>query len=100
VGLKGGSLPAGWRMKVSYISEGVSLVVGPIKSVDVDGRGQFVIEGLMQGTYRLHLDVLSSSPDGEYTVKSNAAVQIVTVAGEGRHEVTLVVDLPRKEGEK
>src|SRR5262245_501620 len=100
VELKGGSLPAGWRMKVSYIREGGSLVVGPIKYVDVDGRGQFVIEGLMQGTYRLHLDVLSSSPDGEYTVKSNAAVQIVTVAGEGRHEVTLVVDLPAKEKDR
>jgi hypothetical protein len=98
--VKGGSLPAGARLRVSYRLEGGSVTGQPIKPVEVDGRGQFVIEGLVQGTYKLFLNVLSSTPADEDTIKRTAVAQIVTVAGEGRHEVTLVVDLTRKEGEK
>ena len=53
--VKGGSLPAGARLSVGYRPEGGRVRGQPSKSVEVDGRGQFVIEGLSQGTYKLFL---------------------------------------------
>src|SRR5262245_41557928 len=95
--VKGGSLPAGARLGVSYRPEGGRVRGQPTKSVEVDGRGQFVIEGLAQGTYKLFFGII---PAGARMNDVHRVEQIVTVAGEGRHEVTLVVDLTRKEGEK
>jgi protocatechuate 3,4-dioxygenase beta subunit len=93
VEVKSGSLPAGVRMKVKYRREGGSAAVELPKSTEVDGRGQFLFEGLTQGTYRLSLDFPSGS--GDYYLPT--VEQIVTVAGEGRHEVTFIVDLASKE---
>ena len=92
VEVKGGSLPADVRMKAYYRRIGASLAFESPKSIEVDGRGQFLFEGLTQGTYRLFLD-FPSGAGGDYlpTVE-----QDVTVAGEGRHEVTFVVDLASK----
>jgi protocatechuate 3,4-dioxygenase beta subunit len=95
VEVKGGSMPA--RMQVSCRREGGSATVEPIKLTEVDGRGQFVIENLTQGTYKLFLDVY---PYRENAIKLPTIDQIVTVAGEGRHEVTFIVDLASKEGDK
>jgi hypothetical protein len=95
--VKGGSLSAGARLRLSYRLEGGRVTGQPIKPVEVDGRGQFVIEGLLQGTYKL---LLSFIPAGANMNDMRRVEQIVTVAGEGRHDVTLVVDLTRKEGEK
>ena len=92
VEVKGGSMPA--RMQVSCRREGGSATLEPIKLIEVDGRGQFVIENLTQGTYKLFLDVY---PYSENAIKLPTIDQIVTVAGEGRHEVTFVVDLASKE---
>jgi protocatechuate 3,4-dioxygenase beta subunit len=96
VEVKGGTLPAVARMKVNYRREGGSLAFEAPKSVEVDGRGQFLIEGLTQGTYRLSLD-FPIVPGAFYlpTVE-----QIVTVAGEGRHEITFIVDLASKKRDK
>jgi protocatechuate 3,4-dioxygenase beta subunit len=95
VEVKGGSMPA--RMNVSCRREGGSATAEPIKFTEVDGRGQFVIENLTQGTYKLFLDVY---PYRENAIKLPTIDQIVTVAGEGRHEVTFIVDLASKEGDK
>ncbi len=92
VEVKGGSLSA--RMSVSYRREGGSATVEPIKYTEVDGRGQFFIENLTQGTYKLFLDIY---PYSENAIKLPTIDQIVTVAGEGRHEVTFIVDLAAKE---
>jgi protocatechuate 3,4-dioxygenase beta subunit len=93
VEVKGGSLPADVRMKVYYRRLGASLAFEAPKSIEVDGRGQFLFEGLTQGTYRLFLDFPSGA--GGYYLPT--VEQDVTVAGEGRHEVTFVVDLASKE---
>jgi carboxypeptidase family protein len=93
VEVKGGSPPAGARMKVRYRREGSSATVDVPKSIEVDGRGQFLIEGLTQGTYKLFLDFPSVA--GAFYLPT--VEQVVTVAGEGRHEVTFVVDLAAKE---
>jgi Carboxypeptidase regulatory-like domain len=92
VEVKGGSLPA--RMNVSYRREGGSATAEPIKFTEVDGRGQFVIENLARGTYKLFLDVY---PYRENAIKLPTIDQIVTVAGDGRHEVTFIVDLASEE---
>jgi protocatechuate 3,4-dioxygenase beta subunit len=97
VEVRGGSLQAGARMTVSYRREGGSATVEPIKIVEVDGRGQFLIENLTQGTYKLFLDVY---PNSENAVKLPTIDQIVNVAGEGRHEVTFFVDLDAKEKDR
>jgi hypothetical protein len=81
-------------MSVGCRREGGSARAEPIKFTEVDGRGQFVIENLTQGTYKLFLDVY---PYSENAIKLPTIDQIVTVAGEGRHEVTFVVDLASKE---
>ena len=98
VEVKGGSsLPAGARMKVSYRREGDSANLDAIKVVEVDGRGQFFIEGLTQGTYKLSLNVV---PVSENAVKPSRVEQVVSVAGEGRHEVTFIVDPEAKEKDR
>jgi len=93
VEVKGGSLPADVRMKAYYRRVGASLAFESPKSIEVDGRGQFHFEGLTQGTYRLFLDFISGA--GGYYLPT--VEQDVTVAGEGRHEVTFIVDLTSKE---
>jgi protocatechuate 3,4-dioxygenase beta subunit len=98
VEVKGGSsLPAGARMKVNYRREGDSANLEAGKVVEVDGRGQFLIEGLTQGTYKLSLNVV---PASENAVKLPRVEQTVSVAGEGRHEVTFVVDPEAKEKDR
>ncbi len=98
VEVKGGaSLPAGAHMKVSYRREGDSANLEAGKVVEVDGRGQFVIEGLTQGTYKLSLNVI---PATENAVKPPRVEQVVSVAGDGRHEVTFVVDPEAKEKDR
>ena len=97
VEVKGGSLPVGARLKVSYRPEGEDFPIQGIKTADVDGRGQFLIEGLFQRTYKLFVDVIPAGPN---TYEMHKAEQLVTVAGAGRNEVTLVVDLTPKDGDK
>jgi hypothetical protein len=84
-------------MKVNYRREGDSANLEAGKVVEVDGRGQFLIEGLTQGTYKLSLNVV---PASENAVKLPRVEQTVSVAGEGRHEVTFVVDPEAKEKDR
>ncbi|HEU0178289.1 MAG TPA: carboxypeptidase-like regulatory domain-containing protein [Blastocatellia bacterium] len=94
VEVKGGTLAAGARINVSYRREGGIATIEPIKVIEADARGQFVIENLTQGTYKLSLNIF---PFSENATKLPAVDQIVTVTGEGRHEVTFIVDLASKE---
>lgn len=95
VEVKGGALPPGARLEVNVWRQG-EVVIGQQNisiSAEVDGRGQFVIEGLSQGIYKLVLTC-------ENIFNLLRVEQMVTIAGEGRHEVTLVVDLTPKERDK
>ena len=100
VEVRGGTLAAGARMRMSYSPEGVDGANHSIRLVDVDRRGQFVIEDLTQGTYKLYLDVYGPSTAGADSIKLNSVERLVTVAGEGRYDVTLVLDLAEKEKDK
>jgi hypothetical protein len=88
------------RFNVEVWREGEVAARLPINTVDVDGRGQFVIEDLAPGTYKLELISWRSDPAGGGIFPISRAEQRITVAGEGRHEVTMVVDLTLKEREK
>lgn len=69
----------------------------PIDAAEVDGRGQFIIESLAPGPYKLELiGVRSATSDGF----ASFAEQIINVAGEGRHEALLTIDLTPKERKK
>jgi protocatechuate 3,4-dioxygenase beta subunit len=98
VEVKGGSLPSGARMRVYCMREGERTTVEPTKFSEVDGRGQFLIEGLTQGTYKLSLSVYGDGVAGAFDPPK--VEQNVTVAGEGRHEVTFIVGLASKEKDK
>jgi hypothetical protein len=91
VEVKGGSQPN--RMNVRYRRDGGSSTDEPIKFTKVDDRGEFVIENLAPGTYKLFLDVYPNRTAS----KLPTIDQVVTVAGDGRHEVTFIVDLAEKE---
>src|SRR5262249_45495244 len=61
------------------------------KGAKVDERKQFVIEGLTQGAYKVRLRVYDTAT-GE-PIKVPSTEQTVTIAGNARHEITLVLDL-------
>jgi protocatechuate 3,4-dioxygenase beta subunit len=99
VEVKGGSLQPGMRLWVYASREGGVPDMGPSKTAELDGRGQFVIEGLAPGTYKLELTSYRFFPPGGDIFPIRWTEQTVTIAGEGRHEVKLVVDLTAKERE-
>jgi protocatechuate 3,4-dioxygenase beta subunit len=101
VEVKGGSLQPDMRLWVRAWRVGGVPGEVPIKPAELDGRGKFVIEGLAPGTYKLELTSYRSVPLGRdnFTIRS-WTMQIITIAGEGRHEVTLVVDLTPREKAK
>jgi protocatechuate 3,4-dioxygenase beta subunit len=96
VEVRGGTLPANARLGVRAIRDGASDSGFSSSFADVDSRGQFLIEGLSQGSYRLKLESYDS---GGQVVKLPKVEQLVNVAGSGRQDVTLVLDLSRKEGQ-
>ncbi len=99
VEIKGGGLPPGTRLMVMVRREGEASggISGP-RPAEVDNRGQFLLEGLAQGSYKLSLS--ASNPDLGAPPKIPKVEQIVTVSGNARQEVTLTLDLSQKEGEK
>jgi 5-hydroxyisourate hydrolase-like protein (transthyretin family) len=68
------------------------------KGARVDERKQFVIEGLAQGAYKVRLRAFDPAT-GE-PIKVPSTEQTVTIAGNARHEITLVLDLAKKEDDK
>jgi protocatechuate 3,4-dioxygenase beta subunit len=99
VEIKGAS-PPNMRLSVSAWREGGGPGVSPVNYVWVDDRRQFVLEGMAPGTYKLELTSLRPIPPSGEIFPISLAEQTVTIAGEGRHQVTLVVDLTAKEKEK
>ncbi len=98
VEVRGGTLPAGTRLMVrakreGASEEGFSFGTG---SAEVDARGQFLLEGLSAGTYRVTLSVPSFNA-GTSEFKLPKVEQTVSVASSGRQEVFLVVDLSKEE---
>jgi protocatechuate 3,4-dioxygenase beta subunit len=99
VEIKGGMLPQTAILNVSADREGGApedLKFG--KGAKVDERKQFVIDGLSQGTYKVWLRAFDTAT-GE-PIKIPSTEQTVTIAGNARHEITLVLDLAKKEDDK
>jgi protocatechuate 3,4-dioxygenase beta subunit len=99
VEIKGGMLPQTAILHVFAIRDG-----GPqddskfAKGSRVDERKQFVIEGLAQGAYKVHLRAFD--PATREPIKVPSAEQAVVITGNARQEITLVLDLTRKEADK
>src|SRR6266542_2998241 len=99
VEIKGGMLPQTAILNVSADRDGGSPEHPKFgKGAKVDERKQFVIEGLAQGTYKVRLQAYDTAT-GE-PIKVPSTEQTVTNAGNARHEITLVLDLTRKEDDK
>jgi protocatechuate 3,4-dioxygenase beta subunit len=95
VEIKGGMLPQTAALNVYADREGSSPEHPKFgKGAGVDERKQFVIEGLAQGAYKVRL------PATGEPIKVPSTEQTVTIAANARHEVTLVLDLTRKEDDK
>jgi protocatechuate 3,4-dioxygenase beta subunit len=99
VEFKGGSPRPDMRLLVNAWRENGVPSIEPIKTAELDGRRQFVIEDLAPGTYKLELTSYRSVTPGGEVFPVSRTEQTVTIAGEGRHEVKLVVDLTAKERE-
>lgn len=95
VEIQGGTLPPGFKLMVRAQREGVSEDLFGAGNAEVDARGQFLIEGLAAGAYKLKL--LSGSFGPGDRVKLPSVEQTVSVAGNGRQEVVLVLDLSKEE---
>jgi putative ABC transport system permease protein len=99
VEIKGGVLPQTAILNVSADRDGGAPENPKFgKGARVDERKQFVIEGLAQGTYKVRLHAYDTAT-GE-PIKVPSTEQTVTIAGNARHEITLVLDLTKKEDDK
>jgi protocatechuate 3,4-dioxygenase beta subunit len=97
--INGGMLPQTAVLNVTAVLDG-----GPpddfkdSKGARVDERKQFVIEGLAQGVYKVRLRAFDTATGAP--IKISSAEQTVTIAGNARQEITLVLDLTKKEDDK
>lgn len=92
VEIKGGTLPPGSRMSVTARREGEEAgSISSIRPAQVDARGQFLLEGLSPGNYKLIL--VAYPQDFQPGQKPPRAEQNVTVGSDGRQEVSMVLDL-------
>lgn len=101
VEIKGGTLPPGARMSVNLRRDGEDAGNSPpLKFAEADSRGQFLIEGLTAGNYKVTVNVFMA--DFDSSRKLPKAEQIVTVAGDGRQDVSMVLDMTpqQKENDK
>ncbi len=99
VEIKGGALPQNAMLNVIAARDGgLPDDYKEAKGARVDDRKQFVIDGLAQGSYKVHLRAVDPSTGEQIKVPS--VEQTVAIAGNSRHEITLILDLTRKEGDK
>ena len=100
--ITGGALPEDANLFVKAVRLGTTRSSG--RGGQVDGRGQFAIEGLTAGEYELKLSVsfrLDSSPEKEkLAARMSKATQSVTVGNAQETRVTFIVDLAPKEGDQ
>lgn len=94
VEVRGGNLSPNTRLGVRAVREGAAANDFGGSMAEVDSRGQFLIEGLSQGAYKLILSEMRFTPDSPRLPRVE---QIVSVAGSGRQETVLVLDLSKKE---
>ena len=95
----GGMLPQTAILNVSAVRDGSSSDdMRSEKGGRVDERKQFLIEGVAQGAYKVRLHAYDTAT-GE-PIKIPNVEQMITIAGNTRHEITLVLDLTRKEDDK
>ncbi len=98
VEIKGGNLAIGMQMNVNLMRE--NNAIDNRQSVgysEVDERGRFVIERLPQGNYKL---MLTAWHPTDRTIRGARTEQMVTVSGNSKQEVKLVLDLTRKDQER
>ena len=96
VEIKGGALPPNTQMTVSIVREGSS----PdewwyAKQANVDAQGKFSVEGVAQGNYKAHLLVFTYNND--FQPKYPKVEQSVFIPDNARREITLVLDLNKKD---
>jgi len=91
VAIEGGILPPGSRVMVGVRRVGSST---NLRTVEVDVRGRFVIEGLADGDYGLALTVypVPASLQGR-----SLPSQTVTVSNGSEQEVTMILDLSKQQ---
>jgi protocatechuate 3,4-dioxygenase beta subunit len=102
----GGPLPEGWEMIVTANREkaaGMALEIGGRGSSEiVDNKGRFVIEGLLPGEYELIVVMRPAQdvdPDSPNQFGPPAVRQKVTVAKGQEAQVTMTLDLSKKDQE-
>jgi len=98
VNVVGGSLPEGWRMYVSARNLKSAGMGG--EGVEVDGKGRFVVGGLFPGEYSLTLAVVppeTGAPPGQAFDPPAPVEQRVTVTSGAEVQITLTLDLKKKE---
>ncbi|HMV49246.1 MAG TPA: carboxypeptidase regulatory-like domain-containing protein, partial [Blastocatellia bacterium] len=92
VNITGGQLPAGMRILATAMNANAAPTEQG-ESAEVDGKGRFLIEGLLDGDYEVSAQVLS---DQEGFNQIAPARQIVRVANGAEGQVTLTLDLSKK----
>lgn len=107
VNVTGGALPEGWRMFVTASSEKES-PAGAFGdsggSAEVDGKGRFVIEGLLPGEYRLSLTAMpqpdpNSPPAPVGGIPAPVTQKVIITKGQ-EAQVTMTLDLSKKNREE
>ena len=91
-------LTAQAQMTVRIVREGASPEEWWFANqANVDARGQFSIEGVSQGNYKVYLMIFTSDADSQPNLPR--VEQSVFIPDDARREITLVLDLT-KEGDK
>jgi len=94
VEIRGGALPSGTQVTVRLVRDGSSPEEWWFaKQAKVDARGQFSIEGVSQGNYKVYLMIFTNDPDSQRTFPT--IEQSVFIPDDTRQEITLVLDLTR-----
>jgi len=94
VEIRGGALPLNAQMTVRIVRDGASPEEWWFaKQVNVDARGQFTIEGVSQGNYKVYLMIFNH--DANSQLKFPRIQQSVYIPDDARQEITLVLDLTK-----
>jgi hypothetical protein len=96
VNVTGGQLPTGWRMMARAGRVG-ALPTEQGGFAEVDGKGRFVIDGLLDGEYDVSVQTISTNPDSGQLAPVS---QTVRVANGAEAQVTLTLDLGKKQEEQ
>jgi hypothetical protein len=106
VNVTGGAAPKDWRLSVVARGErkGFSVSGGFGGPVEVNSRGQFVIEGLTPGEYELSLTVNpeidpNSAPSPDLNIPAPVIQKVIVPKATEAH-VTMTLDLSRKNQEE